>query len=191
VIDVVAIGVSTGGPSALAELLPKLPSDLRVPVLIVQHMPARFTASLASSLDRRSKLRVFEAEEGRPLRAGEVLVAPGGKHLTVAVNDSEPFVRLTTSQPVSSFRPSVDVLFASIAESLPGRSLCLVMTGMGADGLAGVKAVRARGGWCIAQNQASCAVYGMPRSVIEAGQADEVLALDELPARIVEIARTR
>ena len=191
VIDVVAIGVSTGGPSALAELIPKLPADLRVPVLIVQHMPARFTASLATSLDRRSKLRVFEAEEGRPLRAGEVLVAPGGKHLTVAASDSEPFARLTTTRPVSSFRPSVDVLFASLAESLPGRSLCLIMTGMGADGLEGVKAVRARGGWCIAQDQASCAVYGMPRSVIEAGEADEVVTLDDLPGRIVEIAKAR
>jgi two-component system, chemotaxis family, protein-glutamate methylesterase/glutaminase len=190
-IDVVAIGVSTGGPSALAELVPKLPTDLRVPLLIVQHMPARFTASLASSLDRRSKLRVFEAEDGRPLRAGEVLVAPGGKHLTVAVSNSEAFVRLTQTEPVNSFRPSVDVLFSSLSESLPGRALCLVMTGMGADGLEGVKRVRARGGWCIAQDQASCAVYGMPRSVIDAGQADEVISLDELPARIVEIARPR
>jgi two-component system chemotaxis response regulator CheB len=191
VIDVVAIGVSTGGPSALAELVPKLPADLRVPILIVQHMPARFTASLATSLDRRSKLRVFEAEEGRPLRGGEVLVAPGGKHLTVSAVNSEPFVKLTTTKPVSSFRPSVDVLFSSIADAMPGRALCLVMTGMGADGLEGVKAVRARGGWCIAQDQTSCAVYGMPRSVIEAGEADEVIALDAIPARIVEIAKVR
>jgi two-component system chemotaxis response regulator CheB len=190
-IDVVAIGISTGGPSALSELVPKLPADLRVPVLIVQHMPARFTSSLADSLDRRSKLRVFEAEEGRPLRAGEVLVAPGGKHLTVAVANSEPFARLTHTEPVNSFRPSVDVLFSSLSASLPGRALCLIMTGMGADGLEGVKRVRARGGWCIAQDQSSCAVYGMPRSVIDAGQADEVISLDELPARIVEIARAR
>jgi two-component system chemotaxis response regulator CheB len=178
-------------PSALADLIPKLPADLRVPILIVQHMPARFTASLATSLDRRSKLRVFEAEEGRPLRGGEVLVAPGGKHLTVSASNSEPFVKLTTGKPVSAFRPSVDVLFSSIAEAMPGRALCLVMTGMGADGLEGVKRVRARGGWCIAQDQASCAVYGMPRSVIEAGQADEVIGLDELPGRVAEIARAR
>jgi len=191
VIEVVAIGVSTGGPSALAELVPRLPPDLRVPVLIVQHMPARFTGSLALSLARRSKLRVLEAEDGRPLRAGEVLVAPGGNHLTVAIASSEPFAKLTLSEPVNSFRPSVDVLFSSLAESLPGRALCLMMTGMGADGLEGVKRVRARGGWCIAQDQASCAVYGMPRSVIEAGQADEVVALAELPARIAEIARAR
>ena len=92
---------------------------------------------------------------------------------------------------MSSFRPSADVLFASLAASLPGRSLCLVMTGMGADGLEGVKAVRSRGGWCIAQDQASCAVYGMPRSVIEAGQADEIVTLDDLPSRIAEIAKTR
>ncbi len=191
VIDVVAIGVSTGGPSALAELIPKLPKDLRVPVLIVQHMPARFTGSLAISLDRRSGLRVFEAEDGRPLCAGEVLVAPGGKHLTVAVANSEPFARLTLTDPVNSFRPSVDVLFTSLSESLPGRALCVVMTGMGADGLEGVKRMRARGAWCIAQDQASCAVYGMPRSVIEAGQADEVVGLDALPARVAEIARAR
>ncbi len=191
VIDVVAIGVSTGGPSALAELIPNLPPDLRVPVLVVQHMPARFTPSLAASLARRSKLRVLEAEDGRPLRAGEVLVAPGGRHLTISAANSEPFVRLTQSEPVNSFRPSVDVLFASLADSHPGRSLCLVMTGMGADGLAGVKKVRARGGWCIAQDQASCAVYGMPRSVVEAGQADEVLGLADLPARVAEIASTR
>lgn len=191
VIDVIAIGCSTGGPSALAEMIPVLPADLRVPVLVVQHMPARFTASLATSLDRRSKLRVREAEEGRPLRAGEVLVAPGGKHLEVALQDSEPFLRLTTGKPVNSFRPSVDVLFKSLAVALPGRALCIVMTGMGADGLEGVKSVRQRGGWCIAQDQASCAVYGMPRSVIENGEADEVLALDALADRLQEIAKAR
>jgi len=190
-IDVVAIGSSTGGPSALAEVIPKLPADLRVPVLIVQHMPARFTASLATSLDRRSKLRVREAEDGRPLRAGEVLVAPGGKHLEIAAGDAEPFVRLTTAKPVNSFRPSVDVLFKSLAESVPGRALCVVMTGMGADGLDGARAVRQRGGWCIAQDQASCAVYGMPRSVIESGEADEVVALDDLASRMQEIAKIK
>ncbi len=191
-IDVVAIGSSTGGPSALAELIPRLPEDLRVPVLIVQHMPARFTASLATSLDRRSKLRVREAEDGRPLRKGEVLVGPGGKHLEIAAGDAEPFVRLSDKKPpVNAFRPSVDVLFKSLAEAVPGKALCVVMTGMGADGLEGVKAVRARGGWCIAQDQASCAVYGMPRSVIEGGEADEVVALDDLAARIQAIAKVK
>ena len=191
-IDVVAIGSSTGGPSALAELIPRLPEDLRVPVLIVQHMPARFTASLATSLDRRSKLRVREAEDGRPLRKGEVLVAPGGKHLEIAAGDAEPFVRLSDKKPpVNAFRPSVDVLFKSLAEAVPGKALCVVMTGMGADGLEGVKAVRQRGGWCIAQDQASCAVYGMPRSVIEGGEADEVVALDDLAARIQAIAKVK
>jgi two-component system chemotaxis response regulator CheB len=190
-IDVVAIGSSTGGPSALAELIPKLPADLRVPVLIVQHMPARFTASLATSLDRRSNLRVREAEDGRPLRAGEVLVAPGGKHLEVSAGDSEPFVRLTNAKPVNSFRPSVDVMFKSLAEAMPGKALCIVMTGMGADGLEGVRSVRQRGGWCIAQDQASCAVYGMPRSVIESGEADEVVSLDDLAKRVQEIAKVR
>lgn len=191
VVDAIGIGVSTGGPSALAEIIPKLPPDLRVPVLIVQHMPARFTASLATSLDRRAKLRVFEAEDGRPLRAGEVLIAPGGKHLVVSAGDAEPHVTLTTDKPVHSFKPSVDVLFRSFAKAMPGRTLCVVMTGMGADGLDGVRAVRERGGWCLAQDQASCAVYGMPRSVIEAGEADEVVSLEDLPGRIGEIAKAR
>ncbi len=191
VIDAVAIGCSTGGPSALAELIPKLPGDLRVPVLIVQHMPARFTASLATSLARRSNLRVMEGEEGRPLRAGEVLVAPGGKHLEVAMQDSEPFVRLTNGKPVNSFRPSVDVMFKSLATAMPGKVLSVVMTGMGSDGLEGVKAIRQGGGWCIAQDQASCAVYGMPRSVVESGEADEVVALDDLAKRLQEIAKAK
>lgn len=191
VIDVVAMGVSTGGPSALSEVIPNLPGDLCVPVIVVQHMPARFTSSLADSLDSKSKLRVMEASEGHVPAGGEVLVAPGGRHTLVAVRDSEPFIRFSDADPVNSFRPSVDVLFDSVAEAYSGRALCIVMTGMGSDGYRGACRLREAGGYCIAQDQASCAVYGMPRAVVEGGAADEVIALDGLAARIQEIARRR
>jgi two-component system chemotaxis response regulator CheB len=191
VVDAVAIGVSTGGPSALSELIPSLPGDLRVPVLVVQHMPARFTASLAESLDRKSKLRVAEAQDGQVLRAAEVLIAPGGEHMAIGGGDAEPHVLLRSDDPVNSFRPSVDVLFQSLCTAFEGRVLCVVMTGMGNDGLQGVRAIRERGGYCLAQDQASCAVYGMPRAVVEGGQADEVIDLEDLARRIVEIVSRR
>lgn len=191
IVDAVAIGVSTGGPSALSELIPSLPGDLRVPVLVVQHMPARFTASLAESLDRKSKLRVAEAQDGQILRAAEVLIAPGGHHLTVAGSDAEPHVLFRDDDPVNSFRPSVDVLFRSLRVAFEGRVLCAVMTGMGNDGYQGVCEIREAGGYCLAQDQASCAVYGMPRAVVEGGQADEVVALEDLAKRIVEIVSKR
>lgn len=191
VIEVVAIGVSTGGPSALSELIPALPADLAVPILVVQHMPARFTASLAESLDRKAKLHVQEAEHGQLVRPGQVLIAPGGRHMRVAAEDAEPHVVLGDDDPVNSFRPSVDVLISSIARAYPQRALAVIMTGMGADGADGVGQVRERGGYCLAQDQASCAVYGMPRAVIEGGHADEVVALDDLALRIEEISRKR
>lgn len=189
-VDIVVIGVSTGGPSALAQLVPRLPGELAVPVLVVQHMPPRFTASLADSLDRKSGLRVREADEGRVPGAGEVLIAPGGKHLLVQ-SGPEPWLAFSDGEPVNSFKPSVDVLFESAAAAYAGRVLCVVMTGMGADGLVGVRAVRNGGGYCLAQDQASCAVYGMPRAVVEGGQADEVVSLGTLAARIEEIVAAR
>ena len=191
VVDAVAIGVSTGGPSALSELIPSLPGDLRVPVLVVQHMPARFTASLAESLDRKSKLRVAEAQDGQVLRAAEVLIAPGGEHMVIKGGDAEPHVLLRSDDPVNSFRPSVDVLFQSLCTTFEGHVLCVVMTGMGNDGLLGVRDIRELGGYCLAQDQASCAVYGMPRAVFEAGQADEVIDLGDLSRRIAEIVSRR
>jgi two-component system chemotaxis response regulator CheB len=189
-VDLVMIGVSTGGPSALAQLIPALSGELAVPVLVVQHMPPRFTASLADSLNRKSGLRVREVVAGVVPGAGEVLIAPGGKHLVVE-SGPEPYLAFSDAEPVNSFKPSVDVLFESAARAYAGRVLSVVMTGMGADGLAGVRAVRAGGGYCIAQDQASCAVYGMPRAVIEGGQADEVVSLGTLAARIEEIVAAR
>ena len=189
-VDIVVIGVSTGGPSALARMIPALPEGLAVPVLIVQHMPAHFTASLAGSLNTKSALRISEAKARSVPAAGDVLIAPGGRHLLVE-SGAEPYLELLDSEPVNSFKPSVDVLFESTARAYGGRVLSVVMTGMGADGLAGVTAVRESGGYCIAQDQASSAVYGMPRAVIEAGQADEIVSLGTLAARIAEIVAAR
>jgi two-component system chemotaxis response regulator CheB len=189
-VDLVVVGVSTGGPSALAQLVPRLPGALAVPVLVVQHMPPRFTASLADSLDRKSGLRVREAEQGLVPGAGEVLIARGGRHLVVR-GGPEPYLDFSDDEPVNSFRPSVDVLFESAATAYSGRVLSVVMTGMGADGLEGVRAVRNGGGYCLAQDRESCAVYGMPRSVIQGGQADEIVSLGTLAARIEEIVAQR
>lgn len=188
-VDVVAIGISTGGPRALADLVPAFPANLAAPVLIVQHMPPGFTATLAASLDKQSALNVREAEDGQPLRAGQVLIAPGGRHLKVSADRSEPFAELSDAHPVNGFRPSVDVLFGSVAKSFGAGALCCQMTGMGNDGLLGTRSVRKHGGYCVAQDAASCAVFGMPRAVIEAGQADEVVALELIAARIATLAR--
>ena len=189
-VDIVVIGISTGGPSALAELVPKLPGDLAVPVVAVQHMPPHFTASLADSLDRKSHLVVREASARQVPLAGEFLIAPGGKHL-VFESGPEPYLDFSDAAPVNSFKPSVDVLFDSVARAYSGHVLCVVMTGMGSDGLAGAAAVRAAGGYCLAQDQTSCAVYGMPRAVIEGGHADEIVSLGTLASRIEEIVAAR
>lgn len=189
-VDIAVIGVSTGGPSALAQLIPRLSGELAVPVLVVQHMPPRFTASLADSLDRKSGLRVREAAAGLVPGAGDVLIAPGGLHLVVE-SGPEPYLVFSDAEPVNAFKPSVDVLFQSATRAYSGRVLSVVMTGMGADGLAGVEAVRAAGGYCLAQDEESCAVYGMPRAVIEGGQADEVVSLGTLASRIEEIVAAR
>lgn len=191
VVDAVVLGVSTGGPSALSELVPAFPAEFPVPILVVQHMPARFTASLADSLDRKSKLRVREASAGEQLEPGMLLIAPGGQHMHVGGRNAEPHVRFSDGEPVNSFRPSVDVLFDSAAEVYGENLLALILTGMGSDGLEGVRKIRNQGGYCLAQDRASCAVYGMPRSVAEAGQADEVLSLDAMASRIMEIVQKR
>jgi len=184
----VLIGVSTGGPNALASLIPKLPAAFPVPILIVQHMPPRFTASLAQHLDEASPLRVREASECALVRPGEVLIAPGGRHMTVARQPGGGLaIRLKDGPPVNSCRPAVDVLFNSVAEVFDEAALAVILTGMGEDGAAGV--ARLKQGRChaLVQDEASCVVYGMPRAVVERGLADEALGLEELAARIREL----
>ncbi|SHL01148.1 protein-glutamate methylesterase/protein-glutamine glutaminase [Rhodothermus profundi] len=176
----IAIGVSTGGPRALQQVIPTLPADLPVPVLIVQHMPPHFTRSLAERLNSLSALTVVEAEEGMPLQAGHVFLAPGGRHLVLTGrNGQTPLIR-TPVEPVTLHRPSVDVMFQSVCQTFDGKVLAVVMTGMGRDGLEGARLIKQRGGKVITQDEASCVVYGMPRAVNEAGLSDAVLPLEQI-----------
>lgn len=189
-IDVVVIGASTGGPNALSEVIPRLPGDLGVPILVVQHMPSFLTYSLARSLNDKSALQVREAVEGEPLRPDTVYVAPGGKHLQVkpraADRDGsrERFLRLGDGPPENSVRPSADVLFRSVADAFGGHVLAVIMTGMGNDGKKGVEALKSVGCHCVTQTADTCVVYGMPRAVDEAGLSDESADLGALAERI-------
>jgi two-component system chemotaxis response regulator CheB len=186
--QVLAIGASAGGPAALAEVLQGLPADFPVPVLVAQHMPAGFMAAFARRLDGLCRVRVLEAEEGRALAAGEVLLAPGGRHLTVSRRDERRVVaRLDSSEPVNGHRPSVDVLASSVAVCFGAQALGVILTGMGRDGAQGFARLRRQGGKVLAQDEASSAIFGMNRAVIENGDADEVLPLGHIAARLVAL----
>ncbi len=193
-IEVVAIGVSTGGPNALTALLPKLPADLGVPVVMVQHMPKDLTGSLAHSLDKRSPLSVREAVEGEEIQPNVIYIAPGGKHMVIRreKDAASPIIRryvgLNTDPPENSCRPSVDVLFRSVAKAYGGHILAIVMTGMGSDGLKGVQIMKQNACYCLTQTEGTCVVYGMPRAVDEANLSDESIPLDSLADRIATIA---
>ncbi|MBL9076341.1 MAG: chemotaxis-specific protein-glutamate methyltransferase CheB [Planctomycetes bacterium] len=184
--EIVGIGTSTGGPNALAAMLPMLPAEFPLPILIVQHMPAGFTASLAQSLTRICRIPVAEAVDGDRVVAGRILIAPGGQHMRVVERNDGVFVELTEDPPEHSCRPAVDYLFRSLHQVYGGRTIAVVMTGMGEDGFAGSRQLRAAGAWIIAQNEASCTVYGMPRGPIESGITDAVAPLDQIAARICE-----
>jgi len=184
-VDVVAIGVSTGGPKALDVVLQELPASLAAPVLIVQHMPTIFTRLLAERLDSRSALTVVEAEEGMAVRAGSVFVAPGGRHMGVERSDGQARIALSDGPPENGCRPAADVLFRSTVEVFGGRVLGVVLTGMGRDGLRGSEQVRAAGGAVVAQTPASSVVASMPGAVIDAGLADAVIGLDGVAAELL------
>jgi two-component system chemotaxis response regulator CheB len=194
-IEVVVIGVSTGGPNALGEVISKLPADLGVPALIVQHMPPLFTRSLADSLSKKAQLPVREATDGEPIGANTVLLAPGGRHMVVRrqieATRGLPVhsIGLNDNPPENGCRPSVDVLFRSIAATYSGKALAVVMTGMGSDGCEGVRALKRRGGYCLTQSADTCVVYGMPMAVDQAGLSDESAPLDRLAKRIADLVR--
>jgi two-component system, chemotaxis family, protein-glutamate methylesterase/glutaminase len=173
----VIVAASTGGPRALAHLLPALPARLGEGTLIVQHMPAGFTGSLAARLDKMSRLHVREAALGDQLEPGTALVAPGGSHLRL---DGTRHARLTDEAPVGGLRPRADLTIADVAAAWGERTLLVVLTGMGRDGAQGARAVRAAGGRVICEAAETCTVYGMPRAVVEDGLADLVLPLDEI-----------
>ncbi|MBU1701238.1 MAG: chemotaxis-specific protein-glutamate methyltransferase CheB [Candidatus Eisenbacteria bacterium] len=183
-----AIGSSTGGPVALAHVIPHLPPDLPVPVVLVQHMPPVFTEALAKDLNKKSKIYVKEATQGDLLSPGTVYIAPGGRHMTIGRGPEGFAVDLSDGPPVNSCRPAIDVLFQSLTKFQDTKSvLAVIMTGMGADGLNGVETLKGNGCYCLAQSAKTCVVYGMPQAVDNAGLTDESIDLDELGPRIVEL----
>jgi two-component system chemotaxis response regulator CheB len=189
-IDIVAIGVSTGGPNALAELIPALPQDFPVPVVIVQHMPPLFTKLLAERLGGKSAVGVKEGGAGDRVAPGVVIIAPGNHHMIVERSADGNQVALNQGPLENSCRPAVDVLFRSVSELYGAGVLAVVMTGMGQDGLHGCEAVRARGGQVLVQDEKSSVVWGMPGFVADAGLADEILPLNQLAPAIVRKVRT-
>lgn len=184
---VLALGISTGGPNALAKVIPALPGNFPLPVVVVQHMPAMFTQALAKSLNSQSALEVKEAATGDVLRPGLVLIAPGGRHMIVRGGG---VVEIVDTPPVNSCRPAVDVLYNSLSENYRNsRVLSLIMTGMGSDGLNGLRELKKNSCYSLTQSERTCVVYGMPQAVDLAGLSDESIDLESLPQRLVELAR--
>ncbi|MBQ7704627.1 MAG: chemotaxis response regulator protein-glutamate methylesterase [Selenomonadaceae bacterium] len=185
----VAIGTSTGGPQALQAVITRLPGNLPCGVVVVQHMPAGFTKSLADRLDSISEISVKEAENDEVIKAGQVYIAPGNFHLRVVpATGGERKISLSQEPPVGNHRPAVNVMFDSVA-GIGKNLVSVIMTGMGSDGCEGMKKIKANGGYSIAQDEPSCVVYGMPKAVVDAGLADEIKPLTKIAEAIVEAVR--
>jgi two-component system, chemotaxis family, protein-glutamate methylesterase/glutaminase len=184
-VEVVVIGTSTGGPPALQTIIPSLPKDLRAAVLIVQHMPLGFTRSLAERLDARSPLPVHEAQDGQPVELGHVLIAPAGRHMKLRKRGHSIKVLLDEEPRGALHRPSADVLMASAAKAYGARVLGVVLTGMGADGVEGLRAIREAGGRTLAESEESCIIYGMPKAAVEAGVVDRSVPLGRVADEIL------
>jgi two-component system chemotaxis response regulator CheB len=190
--EIVAIGISTGGPDALRVVFSRLDPDLNVPILVVQHMPPGFTAEFAKSLDRICPLDVKEAAEGDVLKPGQILIAQGAHHLEIEMKGTgETIARLTETPPVSGHRPSADVLFASVAMAYQNRALGVIMTGMGSDGARQLGTILREGGITVGQDEATAVVYGMPRVAYELGHVQEQVPLEKMGPRISQIVKTR
>jgi two-component system chemotaxis response regulator CheB len=183
--EVVVIGTSTGGPPALQAIIPRLPAGLGAAVLVVQHMPVGFTRSLAERLDTRSVLRVREAEDGEPVRPGVVLIAPAGRHMKVRKRAGATRVWLDDEPLAALHRPSVDVLMAAVATAYGPRSLGIILTGMGSDGVEGMRAIRRAGGRTLAESEETAIIYGMPKAAVEAGVVDASVALGRMADEIL------
>jgi two-component system chemotaxis response regulator CheB len=181
---IVALGTSTGGPQSLQKVIPLLPENLGVPMLIVQHMPPSFTQSLATRLDALSKITVIEAQGGETLQPNCAYIAKGGKQMLVKKSGFSASIVISDEDPKMLHNPSVDIMVESVVEAFGADALGVIMTGMGNDGMKGLTTLHKRGGFVISQNEPSCIVYGMPRAVVEAGIANEIVPLDEIAARI-------
>ncbi|HSV97052.1 MAG TPA: chemotaxis response regulator protein-glutamate methylesterase [Spirochaetota bacterium] len=185
---VVAIGTSTGGPSALLQVFQKLPTDFGSPVLVVQHMPEGFTRAFAERLNVNSGLNVKEAEDGDRVRPGFGYIAPGHSHMRIDKSTGGGVLRVFRGEKVSGHRPSIDVLFDSVAESYGSDSVAVIMTGMGRDGADGISSIKKKGGYTIAQDEDTSVVYGMNRVAVQAGVIDEVASLYRIAETIMEHA---
>jgi two-component system chemotaxis response regulator CheB len=186
--DLLAIGVSTGGPNALAEIIPRLPADFPIPVVVVQHMPPVFTRLLADRLASTSKLKVREGVDGAVLEPGTVWIAPGNHHMLLRREADRVRLHLTSDPPENSCRPAVDPLFRSAAALYTSRVIGLILTGMGYDGLKGAELLHAAGSRVLAQDEATSVVWGMPGAVSQAGLADRVLPLEAIAGELVQLS---
>ncbi|HUI10223.1 MAG TPA: chemotaxis response regulator protein-glutamate methylesterase [Bacteroidota bacterium] len=181
------LGISTGGPFALLQTIPKLPADYPLGIAIVQHMPPRFTKSLADRLDGLSALHVQEAGDGDVLVPGVVLIAPGGRHMTFRRKGGDVAVCVTEEPSNTLYRPSADIMISSAVDVFNAPLLGIIMTGMGKDGLEGLRRLKAKGGVVFAQDEESCVVYGMPRAAVDDGIADAILPLDAIPGGMTRL----
>jgi len=185
-LSLLAIGTSTGGPKALQEILTVLPKVLPVPVVIAQHMPPSFTGPFAERLNTLSRLQVKEAAEGEVLRPGVVYIAPGGGNMRVVRKSAaETVISVSATREEFIYCPSVDALMASCSVAYPGRTLAVILTGMGHDGLEGIREIKKGGGRVFAQDESTCVVYGMPKAIVDNGLADKVLPLNQMAGEIV------
>jgi two-component system, chemotaxis family, protein-glutamate methylesterase/glutaminase len=184
--EMLLMGVSTGGPNALGTLIPTLPVTLGIPIFLVQHMPPIFTHTLAESLNAKSALTVREAVDGESAEPNHVYIAPGGRQMRIAAGQKgRPQIQITDDPPENNCRPSVDYLFRSAAHHFPGKAMAVILTGMGSDGTLGLRLLKRHGCFVLAQDEASCVVYGMPKAAVDAGVTDAVLPLDRMAAGIV------
>lgn len=183
--DVVAIGVSTGGPPVVQKILSSLPADFPASIVIAQHMPAAFTGPFAKRLDSVSKISVKEAEPGDVLKAGHAFVAPGGKHIVLDQKVSRVDVVVTEEPADALYKPSANVLISSVAQAVGKRGLGVILTGMGNDGCEGVRDLKDKGGRALAQSDSTCVVYGMPKAIVDEKLADEIIDLDDMAESIM------
>lgn len=185
-VDLLVIGSSTGGPVALQKVLVGLPASLPVPVLVVQHMPATFTPAFADRLNSLCALTVKHASDGDPLRAGQVLIAPGGKQMIISGEGGARSIKILEGDERLTYKPSVDLTFGSAAKAFPGKVLAIVLTGMGADGREGAKLLKRTGATVWTQSEQTCVIYGMPMAVDRAGLSDESIDLNSISQRILD-----
>jgi len=184
--SVVAIGTSTGGPVALQQVLTRLPAGFPAPIVLVQHMPASFTPAFADRLNKLCRIEVRQAVDGEELRPGVALLAPGGEQMMVESRGRHGRIRIHSGESRLNYKPCVDVTFGSLARQFPGKTLGIILTGMGADGREGCRMMKETGSVVWAQDEKTSVIYGMPMAVAKAGLADEILALDEVATRLIE-----